>query len=124
MALKLKMFDTLGAVTLVTPPSMMNPEKISFTLINLREKEKNHFATELNKVFPEDNVVVYIYDIAGQKGWLNQALSKSKYVVIDQTNLPVWVEEMIPESKKHIITAEHTVEDAFKNISEGIEKNV
>ena len=42
MALKMKMFDTLGMVTLVTPPSMMNPEKISFTLINLKEKEKNH----------------------------------------------------------------------------------
>ena len=40
MALKLKMFDTLGMVTLVTPPSMMNPEKISFTLVSLKEKEK------------------------------------------------------------------------------------
>ena len=48
MALKLKMFDTLGMVTLVTPPSMMNPEKISFTLISLKEKEKNHFAIQLN----------------------------------------------------------------------------
>ena len=41
MALNLKMFDTLGALTVVTPPSMMNPEKLSFTIINLREKEKN-----------------------------------------------------------------------------------
>ena len=47
MALKMKMFDTLGMVTLVTPPSMMNPEKISFTLINLKEKEKNHFPLSL-----------------------------------------------------------------------------
>ena len=39
MALNLKMFDTLGALTVVTPPSMMNPEKLSFTIINLREKE-------------------------------------------------------------------------------------
>ena len=38
MALKLKMFDTLGMVTLVTPPSMMNPEKISFTLVSVRSE--------------------------------------------------------------------------------------
>ena len=41
MALNMKILDKLGMVTLVTPPSMMNPEKISFTLINLKEKEKD-----------------------------------------------------------------------------------
>jgi hypothetical protein len=41
MGLNMKIFDTLGMVTLVTPPSMINPEKISFTLINLKEKEKD-----------------------------------------------------------------------------------
>ena len=49
MGLNLKMFDTLGALTVVTPPSMMNPEKLSFTIINLREKEKNHFAKATDK---------------------------------------------------------------------------
>ena len=41
MGLALKMFDTLGLVTIVTHPSMIVPEKISFTLINMEEKEKN-----------------------------------------------------------------------------------
>ena len=41
MGLNLKMFDTLGMMTVVTPPSMLNPENLSFTIINLREKEKN-----------------------------------------------------------------------------------
>ena len=40
MGLALKMFDTLGLVTIVTHPSMIVPEKISFTLINMEEKEK------------------------------------------------------------------------------------
>ena len=43
MTLGIKAFDTLGMITVVTPPSMINPEKISFTLINIKEKEKNHF---------------------------------------------------------------------------------
>ena len=116
MSLNLKMFDTLGMVTLVTPPSMMNPEKISFTLINLKEKEKNHFATQLNRVFPNDNVVVYIYEGSGEKGWLHQAISKSKYVMVDN-NMPIWIGEMIPENKLHVITEEQSVEQAFENIN-------
>ena len=31
MALNLKMFKTLGTMTVVTPPSMMNPDNLTFT---------------------------------------------------------------------------------------------
>ena len=59
MGLALKMFDTLGLVTIVTHPSMIVPEKISFTLINMEEKEKNQFAKAINKLFPKDNITIY-----------------------------------------------------------------
>jgi|TARA_B100001093_G_C26706092_1_gene961277 hypothetical protein len=118
MGLNLKMFDTLGMVTLVTPPSMLNPEKISFTLIHLKEKEKNHFATQLNKVFPNDNCTVFIYDTVGNNGWLKQAISKSKYVIMEKDKAPLWIEELIPESKTYYISAEQTVEQTFQKINE------
>jgi|TARA_B100001778_G_C18354924_1_gene523742 hypothetical protein len=117
MALKLKMFETLGMVTLVTPPSMMNPEKISFTLVNLKEKEKNHFAIQLNKCFPNDNVVVYIYDTFGQNNWLKQAMSKSNYVIVNKDTVPVWIEEEVPaKAKIFYVSKENTVEQTFENI--------
>tara|TARA_Y100000748_G_scaffold262136_1_gene230488 strand:- start:330 stop:692 length:363 start_codon:yes stop_codon:yes gene_type:complete len=115
MALKMKMFDTLGMVTLVTPPSMMNPEKISFTLINLKEKEKNHFAIQLNKCFPKDNIVVYIME--GQdNGWLKQAMTKSKYVVVDKASVPIWIEEYTKPEKIHYVSETQTVGQIFENI--------
>tara|TARA_Y100000114_G_scaffold88017_1_gene81459 strand:- start:289 stop:663 length:375 start_codon:yes stop_codon:yes gene_type:complete len=116
MALKLKMFKTLGMVTLVTPPSMMNPEKISFTLINLKEKEKNHFAIQINKCFPNDNIVVYIME--GQdNGWLKTAMSKSKYVIVDKASVPIWIEEQVSNKKKiFYVSEENTVEQTFETI--------
>ena len=116
MALNLKMFDTLGMVTLVTPPSMMQGGELGFTLVNLREKEKNYFATQLNKVFPNDNVVVYIYDIVGEKAWLFKAISESKYVMLGN-DAPVWVHEIIPEKKRYIVSTEQTLENTFENIN-------
>ena len=116
MALKLKMFKTLGMVTLVTPPSMMNPEKISFTLINLKEKEKNHFAIQINKYFPNDNIVVYIME--GQdNGWLKTAMSKSKYVIVDKASVPIWIEEQESNKEKiFYVSEENTVEQTFETI--------
>jgi len=97
---------------------MLNPEKISFTLIHLKEKEKNHFATQLNKVFPNDNCTVFIYDTVGNNGWLKQAISKSKYVIMEKDKAPLWIEELIPESKTYYISAEQTVEQTFQKINE------
>ena len=96
MGLNLKMFDTLGMMTVVTPPSMMNPEKLSFTIINLREKEKNHFAKELNTLFPNDNITVYIYE---------------------KDKAPIWSKEMAPENKTYYVSEEQTIEQTFKVIN-------
>ena len=111
------MFDTLGMVTLVTPPSMMNPEKISFTLISLKEKEKNHFAIQLNECFPNDNVVVYIME-GSDNGWLRQAITKSKYVLVDRASVPIWIEEHSTPEKIHYVSEEQTVKQIFKKIHE------
>tara|TARA_B100001769_G_C21891699_1_gene481804 strand:+ start:63 stop:434 length:372 start_codon:yes stop_codon:yes gene_type:complete len=117
MGLNLKMFDTLGALTVVTPPSMMNPEKLSFTIINLREKEKNHFAKALNKLFPNDNITVYMYDHPGYQDWLEQAITKSKYIIMEKDKAPIWIKEMAPENKTYYVSADQTIEQTFEIIN-------
>ena len=117
MALNMKILDTLGMITLVTPPSMMNPEKISFTLINLKEKEKDQFAKHLNKIYPNDNIVVYICRKNIEKVWLSQAMGKSTYVIVDKTNLPIWIDEVLPIKKCYEVTAEQSIEQTFENIN-------
>ena len=113
----LKIFDTPGMVTLVTPPNMMNPEKISFTLINLKEQEKDQFAKHLNKLYPNDNVVVYICKKNIGKGWLLQAMGKSTCVVVNKTDLPIWIDEALPIKKCYEVTAEQSIEQTFENIN-------
>jgi hypothetical protein len=114
MTMALKIFDTPGMITLVTPPNMMNPEKISFTLINLKEKEKDQFAKHLNKLYPNDNVVVYICKKNIEKGWLLQAMGKSTCVVVNKTDLPIWINEELPIKKCYEVTAERSIEETFE----------
>tara|TARA_B100000941_G_scaffold249042_1_gene194751 strand:- start:1191 stop:1559 length:369 start_codon:yes stop_codon:yes gene_type:complete len=117
MGLALKMFDTLGIVTVVTAPSMIVPEKISFTLINLEEKEKNEFAKAINKVFPKDNIVVFMYNETDNQAWLEKAISRSKYVLMDKEKSPIWIVEIAPENKTYGISAQQSVEEVFETIS-------
>ena len=117
MALNLKMFDTLGTMTVVTPPSMMNPTELSFTIINLREKEKNHFAKQLNTLFPNDNITIYMYDHPGYQDWLEQAITKSKYVIMDEDKAPIWIKEMAPAKKAYYVSEERTIEKTFEAIN-------
>ena len=99
MALNLKMFKTLGTMTVVTPPSMVNPDHIGFTIINFREKEKNHFAKELNKLFPNDNITIFIYDHPGYQDWLEQAMSKSNYIIMDKILLELTKQRLLEAIK-------------------------
>ncbi len=117
MGLALKMFDTLGMVTLVTYPSMIMPTKISFTLINLEEKEKNQFAKAINKVFPKDNITVYMYNGSENQSWLEIAIARSQHVLMDKDKSPIWVNELSPENKTHIISEQQSVEQVFETIS-------
>ena len=117
MGLNLKMFDTLGTMTVVTPPSMMTPEKLSFTIINLKEKEKNHFAKQLNTLFPNDNITIYMYDNPGYQDWLEQAITKSKYVIMEKDKVPVWITELAPEAKTYYVSEEQSIEQTFEKIN-------
>ena len=117
MPYNIKMFDTLGAITLITPPSMMNPGAISFLLIDLKEEQKNQFAFRFGKIFPNDNISVYIYDSGWGKGnWIDQAVRKSRFIVIDKTNIPIFIDELLPTDNVYEYTAEQTVESIFENI--------
>ena len=118
MALKLKMFPGTGAVTMVTSPSMMQGGDLGFTMVALKEKEKNYFATEVNKVFPDNDVVMYVHGGGGEKGWLNQAIRQSNYVVMDESSVPVWIQEMVPENKRYFINEDQTVVKIFETINQ------
>ena len=120
MGLALKMFDTLGLVTIVTHPSMIVPEKISFTLINMEEKEKNQFAKAINKLFPKDNITIYMYNGSDNQHWLENAISRSKYVLMDKDKSPIWIDEMAPENKTYVISEQQSVEQVFETISNTI----
>ncbi len=121
MSMGLKVFDTLGTITVVTPPSMLNPHKISFCLINLKEEQKNQFATQLNKLFPNDNITVFIYEsVSGDGPWIKQATLKSKFIVADKKDLPPFVEELLTNDKTYEVNGERTVEQVFTEIKENI----
>ena len=120
MGLALKMFDTLGLVTIVTHPSMIVPEKISFTLINMEEKEKNQFAKAINKLFPKDIITNYMYNGSDNQHWLENAISRSKYVLMDKDKSPIWIDEMAPENKTYVISEQQSVEQVFETINNKI----
>jgi hypothetical protein len=116
MGYNMKIFKTPGLVTLITPPSMIKGGKISFLLVNLKEEEKDQFATQINNIFPEDNVNVYIIDQDCKQGWVDQATQEAKYIIIDKTNIPIWLDEIISTKKVFEINSEQSVEQAFQNI--------
>ena len=121
MSMGLKVFDTLGTITVVTPPSMLNPHKISFCLINLKEEQKNQFATQLNKLFPNDNITVFIYEsVSGDGPWIKQATLKSKFIVADKKDLPPFVEELLSNDKTYEVNGKRNVEQIFTEIKENI----
>ena len=117
MGLALKIFDKLGIVTIVTHPSMIMPEKISFTLINLEEKQKNQFAKAINNLFPKDNITIYMYNESENQNWLERAITRSSYVLMDKDKSPIWVGEMAPRKKTYNISEQQTVEQVFETIS-------
>jgi hypothetical protein len=117
MAYNLKIFNTPGAITLVTPPSMINEGKISFLLINLKEEQKNQFAIQLNKIFPNDNIIVYMYDnLVSEANWIKEASQRARFIVVDKTNLPIFVDEALEPNKVYEYNAEKSVESIFNDI--------
>ena len=72
----------MGKLTIVTPPSMVTPKNLSFTLINLDNDQKNIFTDSLNELFPQNEITVFIWDKSKKDDkWLAEANLNSDYVV-------------------------------------------
>ena len=84
-------------------------------VIALQIQNENLLTLHANKCFPNDNIVVYIME--GQdNGWLKQAITKSKYVIVDRASVPIWIEEHSTTEKIHYVSDEQTVEQVFEKI--------
>jgi hypothetical protein len=44
-------------------------------------------------------------------------MGKSTYVIVDKTNLPIWIDEALPIKKCYEVTAEQSIEQTFENIN-------
>lgn len=51
-----------GTITLVTPPSFFQNQNRSFVLINLSKRDKDNFATQVNKFMPKEDITIYLWD--------------------------------------------------------------
>ena len=49
-------------------------------------------------------------------GWLQQAMTKSRYVIVDKASVPIWIEEHVKPEKIHYVSETQTVEQIFENI--------
>lgn len=78
----------LGRLTLVTPPSMIKPNDISFTITNFSEKQKQEFTDTLNEVLPHNHVTVFICDNQStQDKWYRMAKDNSDYQIDNSENI-------------------------------------
>jgi len=82
--------DQPGKIIIITPPSQLHNQNISFCLINIDEKSKNEFAEQLNKHILNEDINVYVWDEAQAKDdhiWLLNACRSSTYIIIDMETI-------------------------------------
>ncbi len=85
---KQELTGKMGKLTIVTPPSMVRPKDISFTIINLNEEQKTIFTDKLNELFPKNEITIFIWDKSQvEDNWLDQANLNSDYVVKGDTDI-------------------------------------
>ena len=74
--------NKIGNVTLVTPPSMIDPNGVSFTIVNLNEEQKKIFSRKLDEHFLNSEITVFVWDgTSSNDKWLEEANLKSDYVI-------------------------------------------
>ncbi len=72
----------MGKVTLVTPPSMLKPTDVGFTIVNLSEEQKKTFSRKLDEHFPSNEITVFVWDKPTTNDkWLNEATLNSDYII-------------------------------------------
>ena len=77
-----KLTEQMGKLTIVTPPSMIKPKDVSFTIVNLDSEQKELFTNQLNEFFLANEVTVYVWDNSRTiDKWLAEAYINSEYVI-------------------------------------------
>ena len=85
---KQELTNKMGKLTIVTPPSMISPTDISFTIINFNEEQKTLFTDKLNELFPKNEITIFIWDKSQvEDKWLDQANRNSDYVIKGDTDV-------------------------------------
>ena len=83
----------MGKLTIVTPPSMIRPKDISFTIINLNDEQKMLFTDKLNELFPKNEITVFVWDKSNVVDkWLAEANLNSDYVIQGDTDVSEQIE--------------------------------
>tara|TARA_B100001113_G_C20798449_1_gene487117 strand:+ start:16 stop:330 length:315 start_codon:yes stop_codon:yes gene_type:complete len=78
----------LGKLTLVTPPSMIKPDDISFTIINFSDDQKQEFSDVINKELPYNNVTIFIWDNETiEDNWYKLAHDNSDYQINNKEDI-------------------------------------
>lgn len=83
----------MGKLTIVTPPSMIRPKDISFTIINLDEEQKTVFTNKLDELFPKNEITIFIWDKSNvEDKWLDEVNLISDYVIKGDADITKQVE--------------------------------
>tara|TARA_B100001093_G_scaffold497382_1_gene544237 strand:- start:388 stop:711 length:324 start_codon:yes stop_codon:yes gene_type:complete len=83
----------MGKLTIVTPPSMIRPKDISFTIINLNDGQKTLFTDKLNELFPRNEITIFVWDKSNvEDKWLDEANLNSDYVVQGDADITKQIE--------------------------------
>ena len=74
--------DKMGKLIIVTPPSMIRPKDISFTIINLNDEQKTVLTDKLNVLFPKNEITIFVWDkFKVEDKWFEEANLNSDYVI-------------------------------------------
>ena len=85
----------MGKLIVVTPPSMTRPQDISFTIMNLNDKQKTMFTDKLNELFPENEITIFVWDKSKVKDkWLEEANLNSDYVIKGDADITKQIEKI------------------------------
>lgn len=85
--------DKMGKLIIVTPPSMIRPKDISFTIINLNDEQKTVLTDKLNVLFPKNEITIFVWDkFKVEDKWFEEANLNSDYVIKGDADITKQIE--------------------------------
>ena len=85
--------DKMGKLIIVTPPSMIRPKDISFTIINLNDEQKTVLTDKLNVLFPKNEITIFVwYKFNVEDKWFEEANLNSDYVIKGDADITKQIE--------------------------------